>query len=215
MLTLRGGAKISAETEVKRSRFLAVAARTDLETEARALIDSQKQQYPDARHHCSAYVIAVPGRNPIFHSSDDGEPAGTAGRPMLEVLRHSGLSNVTVVVTRYFGGTLLGTGGLARAYSQAVQTVLGGAPLVEVRSTPVFSANIDLAVAGRVEAELRGSGWNVAKTMWGKSLELHVATTEDQLLGLNSQLASLTSSPGTFHQVGIETVEVDVPPAAP
>ncbi len=209
MLTLRSDTSIFNETEVKRSRFLTVLGRVDDETEARALIDSQKRLYPDARHHCSAYIVEEAGRNPLQHSSDDGEPAGTAGLPMLEVLRHSGLTNVAAVVTRYFGGVLLGTGGLVRAYSQAVQEAIGLAQVVRVEELPIFEAEIDLRSAGRVESELRSAGWQVLDAMWGNSLTLRVFGGEGGLPGLNSHLAALISQPGTFRQVGTERIEVD------
>ncbi len=104
-----------AELVEKKSRFIATVRPVASEEEAAAFIEEMKKKYYDARHNCSAYVIG--SRAQITRSSDDGEPGGTAGRPMLEVLLGSGIRNVAVVVTRYFGGTLLGTGGLVRAYS--------------------------------------------------------------------------------------------------
>ena len=106
------GFQARTETEVKRSRFLATLARADDEQQARDVIALVKAEFPDARHHCQAFIVDVPDAQPIERSSDDGEPAGTAGMPMLETLRGAGLGNVVAVVTRYFGGTLLGTGGL-------------------------------------------------------------------------------------------------------
>ena len=103
----------------KRSRFIATVARCETEEEAVRFIDSMKKKYWDARHNCSAFVIG--DRGELTRCSDDGEPSGTAGRPMLEVLLGEELHNVCVVVTRYFGGVLLGTGGLVRAYTQAVK----------------------------------------------------------------------------------------------
>ena len=113
-----------AETEVKRSRFIACAARVPDEDAARAFLAEIRAEFADARHHCSAYILHVDGANPVERSSDDGEPAGTAGQPMLEVLRGSGLQDVAVVVVRYFGGVKLGTGGLVRAYQDATRAVL-------------------------------------------------------------------------------------------
>ncbi|MBR1854127.1 MAG: YigZ family protein [Lachnospiraceae bacterium] len=103
----------------KKSRFIATVARCETEEEAVSFIESMKKKYWDARHNCSAFVIG--DRGELTRCSDDGEPSGTAGRPMLEVLLGEGLHNVCVVVTRYFGGVLLGTGGLVRAYTQAVK----------------------------------------------------------------------------------------------
>ena len=103
----------------KKSRFIATVKPVDSEEEASAFIAEMKKKYWDARHNCSAFVIGE--HNEIQRSSDDGEPAGTAGHPMLDVLLGEGIHNTAVVVTRYFGGTLLGTGGLVRAYSKSVQ----------------------------------------------------------------------------------------------
>lgn len=103
----------------KKSRFIATVRKCETEQEAALFLDEMKKKYWDARHNCSAFVIG--SRGELTRCSDDGEPSGTAGRPMLEVLLGEGVRNVCVVVTRYFGGTLLGTGGLVRAYSQAVK----------------------------------------------------------------------------------------------
>ena len=115
-MTLEGG---EGEIVEKKSRFIATVRPVASEEEALAFIEEMKKKYWDARHNCSAFVI---GRNQeLMRFSDDGEPPGTAGKPMLDVLLGAGLHNTAVVVTRYFGGTLLGTGGLVRAYSGAVQ----------------------------------------------------------------------------------------------
>ena len=108
-----------AELVEKKSRFIATIRP---EEEAVAFIEEMKKKYYDARHNCSAFVIGSKGE--LTRSSDDGEPSGTAGRPMLEVLTGSGIRNIAAVVTRYFGGVLLGTGGLVRAYSGAVKMAL-------------------------------------------------------------------------------------------
>jgi len=114
-----------AEIEVENSRFIASLAPVNSVEEARTFIKEISQNYPDASHHVSAFIIGH-GRSVISHASDAGEPAGTAGQPALRMLQGSGLGNVAVVVTRYFGGTKLGTGGLVRAYTEAVKTVLQG-----------------------------------------------------------------------------------------
>ncbi len=115
-IMLTGG---SGEAEEKKSRFIATLSPVENEEEAEAFIAGIKKKYWDARHNCYAYVIGE--RAEVVRYSDDGEPGGTAGKPMLEVLLGSEIRNAAVVVTRYFGGTLLGTGGLVRAYTQAVQ----------------------------------------------------------------------------------------------
>ena len=120
--TLASGTLLTHEIEIKRSRFITTLARTDTPEEARALIDAVKSEHPQARHNCSAYLIDPPDAAPLQHSSDDGEPSGTAGTPMLEALRASDTWNATTVVTRYFGGILLGGGGLvARVFDVGVR----------------------------------------------------------------------------------------------
>ena len=117
------------EIEEKKSRFIATVEHVESEEEAMQVIQACKKKYWDARHNCSAYIIGT--RQEVQHCSDDGEPAGTAGRPMLDVLLGEKLCNIVVVVTRYFGGTLLGTGGLVRAYSGAVKAGLAESVVME------------------------------------------------------------------------------------
>ena len=131
-LTLARTAQPETDLEVKRSHFLGRAARTRTQEEARAFIASVRAAHPAARHHCSAFIVTIPGGRPIERSNDDGEPSGTAGQPILEVLRGTGLVDATVVVTRYFGGTLLGTGGLVRAYGEAAARALKAAARVRL-----------------------------------------------------------------------------------
>ncbi len=173
-ITLRGGpgTRIDAEIEVRRSRFLTRLVRVEREADARAVIEQARREHWDARHHCSAFVLgaaSAPGQ--VRRSNDDGEPAGTAGGPMLEVLTGRGLVDVVVVVTRYFGGVLLGTGGLARAYSDAVSAAVDEAArsgaLVERVRLERFAVALAHADAGRVEAELRARGVRVLGVDYG------------------------------------------------
>lgn len=122
-LTLARNAE--ASIEVKRSRFLATLVRVEDEAQARAVVDRLRREHWDAGHHCTALVLGADGA--VQRSSDDGEPAGTAGAPMLEVLRGAEVSDTIAVVTRWFGGVLLGAGGLVRAYGDAVREGLAQA----------------------------------------------------------------------------------------
>lgn len=212
MKTVRAGSSTTVETEVKRSRFISTLARTNTEDEAREVIRQARETYPDARHHCSAFVVRTDGQNPLWHSSDDGEPAGTAGRPMLDVLVHAGLENVTAVVTRYFGGTLLGTGGLVRAYGGAVNEAISASPLVSVEELGRFRTHLDPAAGGRVEAQLRAAGWNVVAATWTNGLDLDIAAPPEKLADLNAELSALLQEEATFHQVGTVTTELDYSP---
>ena len=119
------------ESSVKRSRFIATAARAVDPDAAHALVDRVRAEMPDATHHCWAFVAGAPGSTAQIGMSDDGEPHGTAGRPMLNALLHGGVGEIAVVCTRYFGGVKLGTGGLSRAYADAVKLVLASLPTVE------------------------------------------------------------------------------------
>lgn len=196
---------------MKRSRFIAALSRTDTEEQAREAIDRERRAYPDARHHCSAYIVRPQDQGPRLHSSDDGEPAGTAGNPMLEVLQHADLENVTAVVTRYFGGTLLGTGGLVRAYSGAVQEALTGAPLVSVEDLTRFLVSVPLDRAGRAESMLRATGWNVLGTSWGRLLVIEIAASADREAELASAVSSLTRTQPDVRSSGTIRTELDTP----
>lgn len=188
---------MEAELEVKRSRFLCRLVPVADEAQARAEVDAVRRQHWDARHHCSAFVLGPAGA--IERSSDDGEPSGTAGAPMLEVLRGSGLTEVVAVVTRWFGGTLLGTGGLVRAYGDAVRAAVDRARVREVRLLHEIGVVVDPAIAGRVEAELRNRDHAVLDTEWGlatetgPSVRITVAVAPADRAGLEADLAELTS----------------------
>ncbi|HEY3015585.1 MAG TPA: YigZ family protein, partial [Nocardioides sp.] len=145
-----------AEIEVKRSRFLCTLVRVEEEDAARAVVERLRKQHWDARHHCSAFVLG-PGAE-VQRSSDDGEPAGTAGAPMLEVLRGRDVSDVVAVVTRWFGGVLLGAGGLVRAYSDAVRAGLEEVGTLTRYLVVEHDLVVDHADAGRLESDLRARG---------------------------------------------------------
>ena len=133
----------------KKSRFIATVRPVSTEEEALAFIEEMKKKYWDARHNCYAYSI---GKNREFtRCSDDGEPSGTAGRPMLDVILGEDIYNVAVVVTRYFGGVLLGTGGLVRAYSKAVQEGLAGSLVIEKKKGISLKVTTDYTGIGKIQ----------------------------------------------------------------
>ena len=133
----------------KKSRFIATVRPVESEEEAVAFINEMKKKYWDARHNCSAFVIGE--HQELTRCSDDGEPAQTAGRPMLDVLLKEGVTNVAVVVTRYFGGVLLGTGGLVRAYQKAVQEGLASSNIIEKRNGFLLYINTDYNGIGKLQ----------------------------------------------------------------
>lgn len=206
-LTVPYGPDVVTELEVKRSRFITWLRRAEDEAAARQLLADAREAYPDARHHCSAWVISVPDAQPLWHSSDDGEPSGTAGRPMLDVLVGSGLTDVAVVVVRYFGGTLLGTGGLVRAYSDAVTSALAAAPRVRLVSSALWRVTLPHADAGRVEAELRSRGTVVHDVAYAaEGVDLVLADNDGEALA--ALLAALTHGSVVPEPAGRTTTEV-------
>lgn len=180
------------EIEVKRSRFLCTLVRVEDEAAARAVVERLRKQHWDARHHCSAFRIGPPP-SPVERSSDDGEPAGTAGAPMLDVLRGSGVSDAVAVVTRWFGGTLLGAGGLVRAYGDAVRTALDEAGTLRRSLVREHLLELDHADAGRVESELRTRGIEVLDTAYGARVSLTLGVPPAGESRLASLLAELTA----------------------
>lgn len=137
------------EITEKKSRFIATVRPVESEEEAVSFINETKKKYWDARHNCSAFVIGK--RQELTRCSDDGEPAGTAGRPMLDVLLKENIHNAAVVVTRYFGGGLLGTGGLVRAYQQATKAGLSASEIIEKKDGAVLFIRTDYTGIGRLQ----------------------------------------------------------------
>lgn len=180
-----------AEIEVKRSRFLCALRRVDSEDAARDVISSIRKQHWDAGHHCSAMIIG-PGGD-VQRSNDDGEPSGTAGAPILEVLRGHGISDVIAVVSRWFGGTLLGSGGLARAYGDGTRAALEDLPLVRRSLMEKYEIAVDHANAGRVENDLRARGVHVLSTEYAERALIRVGTAAGHRAQLESTLAEVMS----------------------
>ncbi|MFO7690195.1 MAG: YigZ family protein [Cryobacterium sp.] len=212
-LTLSGGvgSRVDAEIEVKKSRFLCRLVRTETEDAARCVVDEARKQHWNARHHCSAFVLGPAGTpDQVHRSNDDGEPSGTAGRPMLEALAGRGFTDCAAVVTRYFGGTLLGAGGLVRAYSEAVLTAIDAAQsqgLVVARERrELFSLALPHADAGRVEAELRQRGVTVLGTAYGREAVLQIA--DDDAARLAALVAQATAGGADLESLGHDWVDV-------
>ncbi|WP_157544957.1 IMPACT family protein [Nocardioides halotolerans] len=195
-----------ASVEVKRSRFLCTVRRVDDEAGARALVDRLRRAHWDARHHCSAFVLGPPPTQ-VERSSDDGEPAGTAGAPMLEVLRGHGVSDVAAVVTRWFGGTLLGTGGLARAYADAVRAGLAEAGTLRRRLVEEHLLTLDHTDAGRVESELRARGVVVLGADHAARVELRLGVASGGGPELVATVSELTGGAATTAVVGQRWVD--------
>ncbi len=196
----------TAEIEVKRSRFRCELVRVSTEEAARAVVEAARREHWDARHHCSAFVLGP--RGALERSSDDGEPAGTAGAPMLDVLRGAELSDVVAVVTRWFGGTLLGAGGLVRAYSDAVRAALAEAGSLERRLLRELVVEIGHADAGRVEGELRTRGVVVLDATYGAAVTLRLGASPEDEPTVHALLAELTSGTAEATVAGEHWVDV-------
>jgi uncharacterized YigZ family protein len=179
-----------AEIEVSRSRFLAEASRVSTEEEARAVIERIRREHPDASHHCTAFVLG-PGRA-IERSNDDGEPSGTAGAPILDALRGHALTDTLVVVTRWFGGTLLGTGGLARAYGDVARAALDAAGSIVRVLHRIAVVEIDHARAGRIEHDLRARGIEVLGVEYAAAVRMRMAVRPEDVGDLEHLVAETT-----------------------
>lgn len=195
-----------AEIEVKRSRFRCTLVRVETEDDARAVVDRLRKEHWDARHHCSAFVLGPDAA--IQRSSDDGEPAGTAGAPMLEVLRGHQVSDVVAVVTRWFGGVLLGAGGLVRAYGDAVRAGLAEVGTLQRDLLTLHDLEISHADAGRIETDLRSRGITVLGADYAGVVTLHVALAASQIERWPALVAELTSGAGRSIEVGTRWVDV-------
>jgi len=136
---------LERELEVKKSRFIARAAKVESREQAMAFLEALRVDFPDARHHCWAYLVGNPASASTAASSDDGEPSGTAGKPILNVIQHKGIGDVIVGVARYFGGIKLGAGGLTRAYSSACEAVLSDLPLEQHRLLLLRTVHCDFS----------------------------------------------------------------------
>ena len=162
----------------KKSRFIAEVHPVTSEEEAMEILEQTRKQYWDARHHCWAYII---GRNPAAERmSDDGEPAGTAGKPILEVIRGRELTNVLVIVTRYFGGIKLGAGGLVRAYSKSVLEAIEASEIIEVEYYDVYNIAFDYSDLKDIEREIRNSKLTIIQKYFGEKISYDLVSKNNR-----------------------------------
>ncbi len=186
------------EELIQRSRFITTAAHAPDANAANAFVDSVRESFPDATHHCWAFVAGPPGSTAHIGMSDDGEPHGTAGRPMLTVLLHSGVGEVVTVCTRYFGGVKLGTGGLSRAYAGGVKLLLQTLP-TELK---IKRVHINVRVAyphvESLQRLLDDLEVVVEHEEYGEEVKYQIAVPAMTLETLREQLAQLTSGEGVL-----------------
>lgn len=165
---------IEISEEIKKSRFITLLAPTAGVEAAKAFVQQVKSQHPAARHHCWAFVAGPPNDSQQLGFSDDGEPAGTAGKPILGQLMGSGIGEITAVVVRYYGGIKLGTGGLVRAYGNGVQLALAQLPIIEKVPQAEFLLQCDYAQISLVEMLLQQVGGSIVKSEYGAAVDLRL-----------------------------------------
>jgi uncharacterized YigZ family protein len=199
------------EMRVVNSRFIATAAPCSSVEEARAFIDRVKGEFADATHNVPAYLIGH-GASVTAHCSDDGEPSGTAGSPALAVLRGSGLGDVGVVVTRYFGGTKLGTGGLVRAYSDAVREVLSVLPRAVKLPTHTLHIEMPYGLFEQIRRLIRAHQGQVLEEDFAGQVTMKIRLPQDRLPELQSALQEL--SRGRIQANVVESSESTIVPLA-
>ncbi|MGI9821827.1 YigZ family protein [Agromyces sp. Marseille-Q5079] len=200
-------ARVETEIEIERSRFICTLARIGSEDAAREVIAGVRAAQPKARHHCTAFLVGANGE--LARSSDDGEPSGTAGQPMLEALRGEGLGDVVAVVTRYFGGVLLGTGGLVRAYTASVQESTRAATRVRRSLRTRMEVRADYERGPALEAELRRIGHVPLHVEYGADMRIDVGVAPSEVAAFAARIAELTA--GAVPCAATETVYVDDP----
>ena len=190
----------SGEIVEKKSRFIAHTANVESVGQAQEFIERMKKEYWDARHNC--YAFSVGTDQPVTRCSDDGEPSGTGGKPILEVIQGSGIHNIVIVVTRYFGGTLLGTGGLVRAYTDAARAGIEGSEIIEKIPGYRVSLHMDYSDVGKVQYLLAQNGIVTESTDFTDKVAVHILIPEEQMEMVQKKLVESTSG-----RIRIETGE--------
>ncbi|WP_453993418.1 YigZ family protein [Bacillus nitroreducens] len=196
------------EINIQKSRFIAYINRATTEEEAQEFIQKIKKQNWDATHNCSAYLI---GENDhIQKANDDGEPSGTAGVPILEVLKKKKLKDTVVVVTRYFGGIKLGAGGLIRAYGKSTSEGLDATGIVERRLMRVMHTKIDYTLLGKVENELRSSIYQIKEIKYIDAVEIETYVEENKKEPFTEWMTELTNARADIFEGNVTYLEVDM-----
>jgi uncharacterized YigZ family protein len=187
-----------AEYVEKRSRFLGKVRHVESEEEARAFIEQMKKQYYDARHNCWCYLL----KNGVMRYSDDGEPQGTAGQPMLNVFQKEEVTDVVCVVTRYFGGVLLGAGGLCRAYTKSAKDALDAAGISQVRRWVEVALPCGYSIFQKLTQEVSAAGGVVTDTEYGAEVLLRALLPEEQETAFAERILDLTAGSVVVSTVG-------------
>ncbi len=190
----------TASYEIQKSRFIAYTSHVETEAEARDFVTAIKKKHFDARHNCSAWVLGADSSQQ--KSNDDGEPGGTAGNPILEAIKQHGLTNVVVVVTRYFGGIKLGAGGLIRAYSHTASLGLEATPCLEVKPFCLMEAEMDYSLLGTVENWIRNEELRTGETAYLDKVTIRLLVEPADCEAISTELTNLTAAQCkiTIHQ---------------
>ncbi|UCZ52706.1 YigZ family protein [Bacillus shivajii] len=196
------------EISIQRSRFIAYVNRVTTEEEAQTFIEKIKKEHWNAAHNCSAYMIGE--NDQIQKANDDGEPSGTAGVPMLEVLKKRQLKDTVVVVTRYFGGIKLGAGGLIRAYGSATSEGISATGVVERKLMQKYIASMDYHFLGKVENALRSSSYLIENIHYLENVQIEVYVNTGEEEAFEEFMTNLTSGQAELKQDGVTYLEVDV-----
>ncbi|MBH0230870.1 YigZ family protein [Halobacillus yeomjeoni] len=200
----------SEEVIIQKSRFIGYVRRCETEEEAQAFIQEIKKKHSDATHNCSAYMIGE--HDLIQKANDDGEPSGTAGVPMLEVLKKRGLKDTAVVVTRYFGGIKLGAGGLIRAYGGTTSTAIDATGVVRRQLMKQMKVTVDYHLLGKLENEVRNSKYTLNTINYLENVELIIYVESGQETEFESWIVDLTSNQAQITIGESSYVEFDVTP---
>lgn len=193
----------------KKSRFLGEAVHVESQPEAEAYIAGVRKKYYDARHHCFAFAAGDPGTpGEVVRASDDGEPSGTAGKPILEVLNGQELHNTLIVVTRYFGGTLLGTGGLVRSYTASAQDALAHAGLVEKIRGVRLKIGCSYPAYGKFQYQFSSKGIKLLHEQFGQDVSFEVLVPEPDEKSIRKMVTEITDGRGKCEEAGKEVYSV-------
>lgn len=189
----------------KKSKFIASVFPVDNEPLALEYLAKVKSKYPDATHHVYAYII---DENNIFRYSDDGEPSGTAGMPVLDTIRKEGIVDCLVVVTRYFGGTLLGTGGLVHAYGSSAKEGLLKSEIITRCLCNVVSVRVDYSLSGKIQYKAASENYIVEDTVYGENVEFLICIKPEETERFIKEIADLTNGKAEIEIVDNKYIDI-------
>lgn len=192
----------------RKSRFISYAMPIYSEEEALQFISDIRKKHYDARHNCYAYIIGE--NSSIQRSSDDGEPSGTAGVPILEIIKKEGLTNTIIVVTRYFGGILLGAGGLIRAYAEGAVRAIAASGIIEVKPFSAFAIKADYSHLGKIQYEALKNNYLIKKIDYAEAVTITMLTPIEQKETFENHINEWSCGGALINYIGDEMIKVDL-----